>query len=73
MVASSNPEQVSLRDYFAGQALQGLLASCTTDEAAFGDPNEEGMEYSMAQQYRFGAQLAYGYADSMLKAREVKR
>ena len=47
---------MSLRDYFAAKAVQGLLAqSCGT--ALESDPSR-------------GAQYAYAIADAMLKARE---
>lgn len=52
----SASEGMSLRDYFAAKAMQGLLAqSCGT--ALDSDP-------------RSGAQYAYAIADAMLDARE---
>jgi hypothetical protein len=48
---------MTLRDYFAAKAMQGLLAQSVG--AAFGiDP-------------KFGAEYAYAMADAMLKAREA--
>lgn len=54
-------EGMSLRDWFAGQALAGLLANPT---AAIGTVNEEGVEYV--------ARAAGLYADAMLAARSAK-
>ena len=49
---------MSLRDYFAVKAMQGLLAqSCGT---------------ALGSDLIHGAQYAYQMADAMLKAREVK-
>ena len=49
---------MSLRDYFAAKAMQGLLAqSCGT---------------ALGSDLIHGAQYAYQMADAMLKAREVK-
>jgi hypothetical protein len=50
------PQGMTLRDYFAGQALTGLLTQ----------PAEP--EYGL----RYFARSAYLMADEMLKAREVK-
>lgn len=47
---------MTLRDYFAATAMQGMLASCTG--------------WSEAQQERL-AKCSYAMADEMLKAREV--
>lgn len=49
-------EGMTLRDYFAAKAMQGMLASCTG--------------WSEAQQERL-AKCSYSMADEMLKAREV--
>lgn len=51
---------MSLRDYFAGQALAGMLAKAT-----------EGT-FSNAKGVALAAAYAYEYADAMLKAREGK-
>ena len=49
---------MSLRDWFAGQALAGILAA---------DSSTQSIGFVEA------ADLALGYADAMLKAREEKR
>lgn len=51
---------MSLRDYFAGQTLNGYLAT-------WGD-NSDGDFFEL----NHVARTAYAYADAMLKAREVK-
>jgi hypothetical protein len=51
---------MSLRDYFAGQALAGFLSSYEHPASAV--VNED-----------FAAERAYRYADAMLKAREENR
>jgi len=48
--------EVSLRDYFAAAALQGMIASCTQQN----------------WQEEYAAKAAYQLADAMLKAREAK-
>ncbi len=53
---------MSLRDYFAGQALVGLLASPVS-------PNREGVPVTSSRGY---ANSAYLWADSMIAARENK-
>lgn len=66
-------DPVSLRDYFAAKALQGLLSGkIDGEDGCFSDPKELGIEEQMQKQYTFGSQLAYGYADAMLKTREVQ-
>jgi hypothetical protein len=52
---------MTLRDYFAGQALTGQLA-CSLDDGV--------RATDMAAFYEHHAKLAYGYADAMLAARE---
>lgn len=54
---------MSLRDYFAGQAMIGLVAGITK----FRD--EEGMEDIIVNRPNDVSQLAYTYADAMLAAR----
>ena len=49
-------EGMTLRDWFAGQALAGMGVECTSDEFCHSSV----------------AECAYAYADAMLKAREVK-
>lgn len=51
---------MTLRDYFAAKALQGLLACATADESGPEDLNWT----------RYLSELAYEYADAMLRARE---
>lgn len=55
---------MTLRDYFAGQALAGLCASETEDD-------REVTIKQPALVYAEFAQQAYGLADAMLEAREV--
>ena len=47
---------MTLRDYFAAKAMQGMLAACR-DQAMFSQEEEL-------------AELAYGTADAMLKERD---
>jgi hypothetical protein len=49
-------EGMTLRDWFAGQALAGMGVECTSDEFCHSSV----------------AECAYAYADAMLRAREVK-
>jgi hypothetical protein len=50
---------VTIRDYFAGKALIGLMAKWNVDKTFdFGD-------------YESASQMSYKFADAMLKAREV--
>lgn len=51
---------MTLRDWFAGQALTGFLASLEEHESAqFGEPSH-------------AAKTAFQYADAMIAAREAK-
>jgi hypothetical protein len=50
---------MSLRDYFAGQALMGFIANPLP-----------GPTTTFEEVVKVGAQLAYGYADAMLAERE---
>jgi len=61
---SDTPGQVgmSLRDYFAGQALVGLLA--------FSPSNSDG---SSQMGFKAASEEAYAYADAMLKARKAQQ
>ena len=52
----NNLDGMSLRDYFAGQAMIGILASCQNAQ-----PDID-----------VAAIAAYGYADAMLEARKDK-
>jgi hypothetical protein len=56
----ANYNGMTLRDYFAGQAMVGWLSSWTTDSSP---------QFFEADHV---AATAYDYADAMLKAREVK-
>ena len=56
---------MTLREYYAGQALQGLLASTKTSDAPLD-------AYGAAAAALAIAKDAYILADTMLKAREVK-
>lgn len=49
---------MTMRDYFAAKAMQGLMAMCATGAQAL-----DGAEHC--------AKLAYVQADEMLKAREI--
>lgn len=54
---------MSLRDYFAGQALSGIVFAMTAeDRRRFRDGYSDGL----------AAETAYAIADAMLKAREPK-
>ena len=52
---------MTLRDYFAGQALVSLV----TDREAMAASDSEKVEFA-----RFAAVLAYAFSDAMLEARE---
>lgn len=54
---------MSLRDYFAGQALQGLLAD-TEFKPSIKDGGEDFKTIA--------ARSAYSYADAMIRARKVQ-
>jgi hypothetical protein len=56
---------VSLRDYFAAQALAGQLASLSTQSSV------ETMK-SASDPFLWAAMSAYNFADAMLKARAAK-
>jgi hypothetical protein len=57
---NANEEQgMTLRDWFAGQALAGMISAV--------DPKSEG-----SQAIKPIAEAAYDFADAMLAAREVK-
>ena len=51
-----NPEGMTLRDYFAAKAMEGMLAACT----GWSEANLERL-----------AKCSYSTADAMLKAREA--
>jgi hypothetical protein len=54
--ACTEQDGMTLRDWFAGQALAGMGVECTSDEFCHSSV----------------AECAYAYADAMLRAREVK-
>ena len=62
---------MSLRDYFAGQALQGIVANKHPLE---NEPDEgyASMLDACAGEGKCAAEMSYFYADAMLKAREAK-
>jgi len=61
---SLSRSEKSLRDWFAGQALQGLLANPQCIDM-------EGRTPPPAEVWRVFAGLSYAHADAMLKAREL--
>jgi hypothetical protein len=56
---------MSLRDYFAGQALAGFLGSDIVNQVLAKDATEKGTRAG-----KHAATIAYEYADAMLRARE---
>ena len=65
-IDKQNHTGMSLRDWFAGKALDGLIqrvAVITTDGTKLG---------TATINYDLGAGIAYKYADAMLKQREMK-
>ena len=59
-----NPEGMTLRDYFAAAALQGMLGGLDRNTMRF----LENTEYPSGKM----ASAAYNIADAMIKAREAK-
>lgn len=57
--SSTTGQGMSLRDYFAGRALQGLMAGRGTNPEGFADIKA------------YVAAVAYRYADAMLEARDA--
>jgi hypothetical protein len=57
--ACTEQDGMTLRDWFAGQALAGMISAV--------DPKSEG-----SQAIKPIAEAAYDFADAMLRAREVK-
>ena len=53
-----NETGMTLRDYFAAKAMQGMFASDTKD-------------WNSQQEWQTRAEVAYTMADAMLKAREA--
>ena len=62
---------MSLRDWFAGKALQGILAVPDVDSQSI--PGKEGDVLEISDWVEYLPQVAYDYADAMLVARERKR
>ncbi len=58
---ASVQEGMTLRDYFAAKVLNGLLSDYTTAENMEGNGDTRFVEW---------AQIAYEFADAMLKARD---
>lgn len=64
------PSGMSLRDYFAGQALAGIISQ--PDERSYGAPNIQTFEEWRADIHLEDSEAAYRIADAMLAARERK-
>lgn len=60
--------QMTLRDYFAGQALSGWIATITDDDAR----SYDGEPVAFREHQDAVAATCYGYADAMLAARSKK-
>jgi len=56
---------MTLRDYFAGQALAGWIATITDEEAR----SYDGEPVAFREHQDAVAATCYGYADAMLRAR----
>ncbi len=63
MVRNPMARDITLRDYFAGKALQGLCAGFASQDANW--PSDESPEH-----YEVAAEHAYQMADAMLEARK---
>jgi hypothetical protein len=61
---------LSMRDYFAAKALQGILAS--PDERSIQGGTADEVEAMRTKWIEQDAMAAYRYSDAMLKAREAK-
>ena len=61
---------MSLRDWFAGMALQGIISNSDSEmlKVNMSEANRKGETHTSETYTR----QAYEYADAMLKAREVK-
>lgn len=63
---------MTLRDWFAGQALAGFLPGLSiADEASLKKMAQENGLYGYVTNAQIGASVAYGYADAMIAARKV--
>jgi hypothetical protein len=58
VTSNLNVQGMTLRDYFAAKAMQGMLAASVPDDAIWGTPDQV-------------AETAYVYANEMLKARDA--
>jgi len=63
-----NSEGMDLRDYFAGQVLQGIYANRDVLAGLFEGARSKGVEAEI-----FVSEQCYKIADAMLKAREVEK
>lgn len=67
-------EGMSLRDWFAGQALQGWLSGpCQGDALDDFDRSDADTEIAFRQHQNLVGKACYGYADAMLEARKAKQ
>jgi len=64
-------EGMSLRDYFAGQAMAGFLSAFSTasEQSILTIAKENGLD-GYVTNARVAASVAYGYADAMIAARK---
>lgn len=67
----STPPVVTLRDYFAAAALQGLLSQHMTEETESGHRDFEPVYFS-AEKRALACERAYEIADAMIAARNKK-
>lgn len=75
--AYKSDDFVSLRDDFAGKAMQGILANLSESQVGLkfvlqelGLPSET--KYNFFEHYpKYVSKLSYAYADAMLKQREL--
>ena len=62
---------MTLRDYFAGQALAGISPNIEAEVDKL-NPDGKYFDQRLSEWYQCAAIRAYCYADAMLKAREAK-
>lgn len=67
-----SPSDMTLRDWFAGQALAGILANSEGMRSVLPQFNPQASEHPYAPAYRndIGA-TAYDIADAMIRARQI--
>ena len=70
-IISLNQGGMTLRDYFAGQALAGVVPGIEHEVDKI-DPDSKYYDQSSDQLHQCAAIRAYCYADAMLAAREAK-